>query len=97
MLATLTTVRTTGINWESVAAIVALVSVLMSLMLWLISHRDRKLRQASEEIKVEITSAVDHLADVLMAKLETKETVARISERLARLEGAAASSVPPVG
>jgi fatty acid desaturase len=34
-----------------------------------------------------IEGAINNLRDVLLAKLESKENVARISERLARLEG----------
>lgn len=81
-------VRTTGVNWESVAAISAIMGVLIALMTFWITRRDRTQRDLNAQMESSITDAVNHLSDVLMAKLETKETVARISERLARLEGA---------
>lgn len=81
-------VRTTGINWESVAAIAAIMGALIALMTFWITRRDRTQRDLNAQMESSITDAVNHLSDVLMAKLETKETVARISERLARLEGA---------
>jgi hypothetical protein len=90
-------VRTTGINWESVGVIVSLVGVLVGAILWWLTRRDQRLRNAAElrdqqqraenlAIKQEISSAVGQLSEVLLAKLETKDTVSRISERLARVE-----------
>lgn len=88
MLSAVVNVKSTGINWESVAAIVALMSVVVTIMLYVITRRDRQTSVENQEIKQEISSAVDRLQEVLLAKLETKETVSRISERLARVEGA---------
>lgn len=96
-------VRTVGINWESVGVIVAAVGVIVALVVpmvvWLSSRRDRRSenaldlqRAANVELKQDFTDAINHLSDILTAKLETKETVAQISVRLARLEGAAASA-----
>lgn len=91
-------VHTTGINWQSIGVIAGIVGIAVTITLFMIARRDRKTdarndliqKQAEQrniEIKNEITTAVDHLSEVLIAKLETKETVAKISERLARLEG----------
>lgn len=93
-------VQTKGINWESVSVIIAAVAVIVTIMLFVLGRRDRRQHDTSvqletrfNEMQQEFTTAINHLSDVLMAKLETKESVARISERLARLEGAAGSSV----
>lgn len=85
-------VTTTGINWESVGAIAAIMGIIVGFMTWWVTHRDRRQRVAGERVEQAITDAVNHLSDVLMAKLETKEKVSQISERLARLEGAAGSA-----
>lgn len=82
------TVHTTGVNWESVSVIVALVTVLMTVVLWIISRRDRRQQQENQAVKQEIADAINHQSEVLLAKLETKDTVARISERLAAVEAA---------
>jgi uncharacterized membrane-anchored protein YhcB (DUF1043 family) len=97
MQAVTQSVRTTGINWESVGVIVSLVGVLVGAILWWLTRRDQRLRAAADlrdqqqraenqSIKQEIASAVGQLSEVLLAKLETKDTVSRISERLARVE-----------
>lgn len=80
-------VHTAGVNWESVGAIAAVVAVIMTVVLFIMARRDRRQQAFNTEVQTDITAAVNHLSDVLMAKLETKETVARISERLARVEG----------
>ena len=89
------TVHTAGINWESIGAIAALLAVAVTTILWALTRREQKAdtrehmaEQRNNEIKQEIAASVNHLSEVLLAKLETKETVARISERLARLESA---------
>lgn len=103
MSALASAVRTTGINWESVAAVAACVAVMVTVVLWLFARVDRRRQAASDkrdaeftranaELKNEFTQAINHLSDVLTAKLETKEAVAQISVRLARLEGAAGAS-----
>lgn len=83
------TVHTNGINWQSVGAIIAGITVILTIMGWIFARRDRKNEVQNEAIKQEISTAIDNLSTVLLAKLETKEKVAQISERLARLEGAA--------
>lgn len=93
-------VQTTGINWESVGVIIAALTVIVTIMLYVLSRKDRRQHDSSvqlearfSEMQQEFTTAINHLSDVLMAKLETKESVARISERLARLEGAAGTAL----
>ena len=78
-----------GIDWQSVGAIVGLIALLFSIATWVLLRRDKRSQDENQAIKQEIADSVNHLGEVLLAKLETKETVARISERLARLEGAA--------
>lgn len=82
-------VHTTGVNWESVGVIAAVVGVAFSILVWIINRREAKAQTRNEVIKDEIKNSVDNLSVILLAKLETKEKVAQISERLARLEGAA--------
>lgn len=89
-------VHTTGVNWESVTAIVAIVGIIQGMLFWLFARRDKKREDSAEKVRVliteamqEQTNALNHQTDMLLAKLETKETVAKISERLARVEGAA--------
>lgn len=83
------TVHTSGINWASVGAIIGGITVVLSIMGWIFARRDKKNEEQNEAIKQEISTAIENLSTVLLAKLETKEKVAQISERLARLEGAA--------
>lgn len=82
-------VRTTGVNWESVAAITGIVAVIMTVVLWIFNRRDKRQEEQNNELRHEFTRAINNLSDVLLAKLETKEAVAQISVRLARVEGAA--------
>lgn len=84
--AALQAVRTTGINWESVAAIAAIVGILLTVLLWVFGRQDKRREAQAAELRGDMTNSLDHLAEVLTAKLETKDTVARISERLARVE-----------
>jgi hypothetical protein len=86
--AALVAVRTTGINWESVGVIVGSV---VALIAFLVSVQDRR----NATVQHSIQESVDHLSDVLIAKLETKETVAKLSERIARLETAVLDSGHP--
>lgn len=82
-------VHTIGINWESIGVILGFVTLGFTMLAYWMTRRDAKQEVRNNEIKDEISQSVNHLSDVLLAKLETKEAVARISERLARLEGAA--------
>jgi hypothetical protein len=78
--ALVTTVHTSGINWESVSVIGGFVIAAMTFLMLLMERRNT-------QIKNDITSSVNNLGTILEAKLETKQTVAGISERLARIEG----------
>jgi hypothetical protein len=80
------TVHTSGVNWESVGVIVAAISVIITVMLWVFARQDRRRERTAIELRDDMRHSLDHLSDVLTAKLETKDTVARISERLARVE-----------
>lgn len=77
-------VHTTGVNFESIGVIVACIAVMLTIMGMYIARRDH----AQEKIKTEIADAINHQTEVLLAKLETKETVSRISERLTSVETA---------
>jgi hypothetical protein len=68
-------VHTTGVNWETVGVIVSLVSVLMTVIMYMFNRWDKRIK-----------TALDAQTDLLMAKLETRETVSKITERLARVE-----------
>lgn len=74
--------------WTAIGIVSTIVFGLFGLMLTLQTRRETRYNQRNEEIKTEITMAVDHLAEVLTAKMETKDTVNGISVRLARVEGA---------
>lgn len=74
------TVHTAGINWESIAAIVgALVAS--------ITYLDFRQTRKQNGIRTEIREAVGNLGQVLDARLESKEKVAQLTERVAKVEG----------
>lgn len=81
-----------SLDWTIVGSVTTVFAALFGVVVWYFGRRDRKNEVANEEIKQEIATAVDNLGKLLLAKLETKEKVAQISERLARLEGAAGSN-----
>jgi membrane protein implicated in regulation of membrane protease activity len=96
-------VHTSGINWQEIGVISGIVGILVTLIIWLFNRKDKKRdkendqlrrdqKQLTEDMRRDITDAVNHLSEVLLAKLETKDTVAAISVRLARLEGAAGAA-----
>jgi hypothetical protein len=72
-------VHTTGINWESIAVIAGVIVAALGF----ITNRQEK---RSTSIETAITTAVRNLAIVLEAKLETKEVVSNLRERIVRLE-----------
>ena len=72
MIIAVATVHTSGINWESVATIITAIIVVSTAITGYVGRQ--------------ITHAVTDLGDRLEAKLETKETVARIDTRLTVLE-----------
>lgn len=69
---TLQTVRATGINWASVSVIVTAIVVCVGA----VGGYARRL----------VKGSVDHLSDVLVERLETKENVAELRTRVAVLE-----------
>lgn len=86
-------VHTTGINIESVLAIVIpLAAFFVALAAYLDARQSRRdakreaiLTKIQADTKDEITTAVDHLAEVLLERLETKEEVSKIRTDLAVL------------
>lgn len=66
------TVKTSGINWPSVLLIAgSIVGCIVALLGFL----DIRQRRRQDDIRDEITRAVNHLSDVLLEKLETKDNV----------------------
>jgi hypothetical protein len=77
-------VHTSGINWESVSVICGGLGLfIIGVMSWVISLIERRNRA----IRDEITSAVNNLAAVLEAKLETKDAVSQLRVEVAELKG----------
>jgi hypothetical protein len=72
-------VHTSGINWESLAAISATVITGMSLAIAVIEKRSKRIRN-------EIKESIDQLAVLLTEKLETKQNVAELAARIRALE-----------
>lgn len=70
----------TGLNLDSIGIIVGAIAAAVGVLIGLQERRNKTITE-------QITTSVDHLSDVLLAKLETKETVAGLSVRLARIEG----------
>jgi len=89
-------VRTaTVLNWQTIGVLSAMFfgfsSIFITLFIFMINRRENRSDKRNSEIRDEIANAVNHLSEILLAKLETKETVAQISIRLARLEGSVKS------
>lgn len=91
MVQAVTTVHTSGINWQSLAAILAGFAAIAGVLLAWTERRQSGLKN-------QIADSVNHLSDVLMARLETKEAVAAlrveviqsfnlVNVKIARLEG----------
>ena len=70
-------VHTSGINWESYAAIVGTVLAALTLVLAWTSKRQSDLQK-------DINGAVNNLREVLVEKLESKEAVSQIRVDLER-------------
>jgi hypothetical protein len=65
-------VHTTGVNWESITIICGAAATIMATVgAW---------------IRRQVKTSVDHLAEVLDARLETKEAVAELRTRVTVLE-----------
>lgn len=81
-------VHATGINWVGISPIIGSVIAAVAVIITLQTRRENRSEKRNNEIKDEIATSVNNLGELLSARMETKETVARISERLARVEGA---------
>jgi hypothetical protein len=78
------TVHTSGINWESVSVIVGtLGAFLLAFMVWIVGLFERRNRA----IRTDISQAVENLAVVLTARLETKDAVNQLRVEVAQLKG----------
>jgi hypothetical protein len=78
------TVHTSGINWESVAAIVGGIGIfVLSALIWVVQLVEKRNRAVRDEI----TNAVTNLGIVLEARLETKDSVNQLRIELAQLKG----------
>lgn len=72
-------VHTTGVNWESLGVIIAAIATGCTIFFTISERR-------SARIERQITGAVNGLSDVLLAKLETKETVSALRVTVAELQ-----------
>ena len=71
-----------------------MVGVLLTFVTYRQNQRDRmhdreQTNRAKEmqDLRADMTASVNHLGEILLAKLETKESVAVINSRLSKLEG----------
>jgi hypothetical protein len=89
------TVHTTGINVASLATILggfaAIVAIMQTFLSRRIQRKDAAHDKEIQDIRSDITTSVDHLSEVLLARLETKQAVSEINARLSRVEGAIAA------
>jgi hypothetical protein len=97
ILEAIKTVKTTGINFDSISVIAGIIIAMSSLIIAYVTYRDRKIEKRQEDHKDElaritqsnaetIAREIGHLSDVLVARLETKENVYKLAERVARIE-----------
>lgn len=87
------TVHTTGVNWESVSVIIATVTALSAILMWWFDRREQARSARSQADKQQTQDAIremgDHLTATMQlqfANLASKDTVAALSERIARVE-----------
>jgi hypothetical protein len=80
------TVHTSGINIESLAVILGGFAACFALLLAWLNRREDRADKRDQATRKEITTAVENLSTVLTAKLETKEVVAGMNVRIARIE-----------
>lgn len=92
------TVHTSGINWASIATIVSAFAAIVTVLLTYINRRANKrdalqqqeIQQRNKEmvdLRTDFTKGLKDLGNLLSARLETKEKVAALDVRVARLEG----------
>ena len=87
-------VTTHGVNWESITVIVIpIVGCLVGIATFLDSrsskreaHREKFTTDLQTQFKDEITTAVAHLSEVLLERLETKEAVNQIRVEIAGMK-----------
>lgn len=84
--------HTTGINWQSLGVIAALIGIAVTILLFMIARKDKKHDQEARDLKEQIgvaidtnSSAITALGQLLEAKLETKEAVNQIRVEMAEL------------
>jgi hypothetical protein len=75
----ISTVHTSGINWESVGTILGGFAGVGGLILAIVGR-------ISKSIRAEIKESVDHLAEVLNERLATKEAVSKLETEVAVLQ-----------
>lgn len=76
------TVHTSGINWGSIAVIVC---TIVACFIGVATYIERKHTLRNETIKDDIKESVDHLAAILLERLETKENVNALRIEVERL------------
>lgn len=76
-------VHSTGINWTGILPIlIAVIGMGIGIATYVDNRQSKRQAKTEDQIK----DAVKSLSDVLLERLETKENVARLSERIARME-----------
>lgn len=76
-------VHPTGINWVGILPIIVAIIVGGVGIAGYVDGRQSRRQSITE---TQIKDAVNNLSNVLLERLETKENVARLSERMARVE-----------
>lgn len=71
----MTSVHTTGLNWESLGVILSFVTACFMLMGWYLNRRNTEQKEQVQATQTAISTAVNGLRDTLILKLETKEAV----------------------
>lgn len=77
------TVHTTGINWSSVAV---LIISIVGCFIGVAAYIDRRSAARQDSIKDNIQGSVNHLSEVLMERLETKDNVNALRVEVAQLK-----------
>lgn len=89
-MVTLASSGTITVNWESlVTTTIPIVGTLIAVATYINSRtnkRERLNRLTQENVRDEIKTAVDHLAEVLLEKLESKDAVNQLRIEMARVE-----------
>lgn len=83
MATTVQTVHTSGVNWASVSVLV--VSI-VGCFIAVATYIDKRAGTRQDNIKDNIQGSVDHLSQVLMERLETKDNVNALRVEVAQLK-----------